>query len=333
MTYLERARKIAYLILYLKDELKQLKRQLGGSRGKLSDQALAQLFNSVQGRREGAVLFDAKKINDVWNAKALNLSAVEQGKILHAVQLLLTRQKLPVSVDEEVPVWLEEKYAAELPEIFRTGDLQSPVGDHLGSHAVTLPGAWQLFYVRPFDSEGRPDPEIRCQLAVFGRARPESTATSFLLISPRSQWKGHAVLHDSYVYVTCTEERGADASFIVINAPKRSDEYCIAGLALALIQPPRRHPPLAAIVCFGQRLRSDTLSDEQANAVNRAMENRRLTKDQQAALRTIVKDIAYKGHDISKFKADHPTLSKYTEAVEINGEANRLLQTLRMSWP
>ena len=130
------------------------------------------------------MLFDAKKINDIWNAKALNLSAVEQGKILQAVQLLLARQKLPVSVDEEVPVWLEEKYAAELPEVFRTGDLRSPVGDHLGSHAVTLPGAWQLFYVRPLDGEGRPDPEIRCQLAVFGRARPESTATSFLLISP-----------------------------------------------------------------------------------------------------------------------------------------------------
>jgi hypothetical protein len=333
VTYLERARKIAYLMQYLKSELKPLKRQLGGSRGKLSDQALAQLLNAVQGRREGAVLFDAKKVNDIWNARALNLSSVEQAKILQAVQLLVVRQKLPIDLDEEFPMWLEEKYAADLPEIFRTRELRLPPGEHLGSHAESLPGAWQLFYVRPLDNEGSLNPEIRCQVAVFGRARPESTATSFLLITRQHQWRGYAILHESHVYITCTEERGADSSFIVINAPKRSDDYMFAGIALTLIQPPRRHPPLAAVVCFGQPIRSDELTEEQANAVNQAMENGRVSKPHQVVLRDFVKDIAYKGEDNKQFKADHPALAKYMEAVEINGDTKRLLLSLRVSWP
>jgi hypothetical protein len=333
VTYLERARKIAYLILYLKDELKPLKRQLGGSRGNLSDQALAQLLNAVQGRREGAIPFDGKKVNDIWNAKALNISSIEQSKILQALQLLVTRQKVPISLEEQFPVWLEEKYAAELPEIFRLKELRPPPGEHLGSYAVSLPGAWQFFYVRPLDNEGSAKPEIRCQVAVFGRTRPESTATSFLLITPQHQWRGNAILHESFLYITCTEDRGADTSFIVINAPKRSDDHMFAGIALTLIQPPRRHPPLAAIVCFGQPIRLDVLTEEQANAVNQAMENGRASRAQQNALRDIVKDIAYRGDDNKMFKADYPKLSKYLEAVEINGEANRLLQSLRMSWP
>jgi hypothetical protein len=334
VTYLERARKIAYLILYLKDELKSLRRQLGGSRGNLSDQALAQLLNLVQGRRQEAVLFDAKRINDIWNARALNLSSGEQAKVWHALQLLVTKQKLPFNMDEELPAWLEEKYAPELPEIFRTRELRLPPGEHLGSHAVNLPGPWQLFYVRPLDNEGQANPEIRCQFAVFGRARPESTATSFLMISRGAQlWRGHAILHDSYLYVTCTEERGADTSFIIINAPKRADDYMFAGIAMTLIQPPRRHAPLAAVVCFGQRVRSDLFTEDQSNAVHQAMEGGPISKEHQLMLRDIVKDIAYRDGDTKQFREDYPTLAQYMEAVEINGEANRLLQSLRLSWP
>jgi hypothetical protein len=333
VTYLERARKIAYLILYLKDELKPLRRQLGGSRGNVSDQALAQLLNAVQGRREGAVLFDAKKLNDIWNARALNLSSIEQGKILQALQLLVTRHKLAINLDEEFPVWFEEKYAAELPEIFRARELRPPPGEHLGSYADSLPGAWQLFYVRPLDNEGLPKPEIRCQLAVFGRARPEGTAMSFLLITREHQWRGHAILHDPYFYITCTEERGGDTSFIVINAPKRKDDFMFAGVALTIIQPPRRHAPLAAIVCFGQPVRAAALTEEQESAVHQAMENGRVSKEHQVALRNIVKDISYRGEEHKHFRADYPALSKYMEAVEINGETKRLVQSLRISWP
>jgi hypothetical protein len=86
----------------------------------------------VQGHWEGAVLFDAKKVNDIWNAEALNLSSIEQEKVLRAVKLLMTRQKLPVSTDEEFPVWLEEKYAAELPEIFRTREFRPRRARRLG---------------------------------------------------------------------------------------------------------------------------------------------------------------------------------------------------------
>jgi hypothetical protein len=333
VTYLERARKIAHLILYLKDELKPLKRQLGGSRGNLSDQALAQLLNAVQGRREGAVLFDAKKVNDIWNARALNLSSIEQAKILEALQLLVTRHKLAINLDEEFPVWFEEKYGTELPEIFRVRELRLPPGEHLGSYADSLPGAWQLFYVRPLDNEGCANPEIRCQLAVFGRARPESAAMSFLLITREHQWRGHAILHDPYFYVTCTEERGGDTLFIVINAPKRKDDFMFAGVALTVIQPPRRHAPLAAIVCFGQPIRAAALTDEQEQAVHQAMENGRVSKEHQAGLSDIVKDISYKGEENKQFRADYPALSKYMEAVEINGEANRVLHSLRVSWP
>jgi len=333
VSYLERARKIAYLIQYLKSELKPLKEQLGGSRGNLSDQALAQLLNTVQGRRHEAFSFDAKKVNDIWNARALNISAVEQAQILRAVELLVRRHKLAIDLDDELPPWLEEKYASELPDIFRAKEMRIPPGDHLGSHAVNLPGAWQLFYVRPLDNDGQPKPEIRCQLAIFGRAQPESTATSFLLITRAHQWRGHAILHDAYLYITCTEERGADTSFIIVNAPKRVDDYMFAGIAMTLIQPPRRHAPLAGILCFGQPIRSVTLTEEQENAVHQAMENGRVSKEQQAVLRNVVKDISYKGEDNKQFSADYPALSKYMEAIEINGERNRLLQSLRISWP
>lgn len=333
MTYLERARKIAYLILHLKHELRPLKRELGGLRGNLSDQALAQLLNAAQGSRKGAVHFDAKKVNDIWNAKALNLSSVEHTKILQALQLLVIQRKLPINVEDEFPIWLEEKYSEALPEIFRERALPRPQGEHLGSLATTLARAWQFFYVRPVDNEGRPQPEIRCQIAVFGRARPESTATSFLMISAQHQWRGHAVLHEPHLYVTCTEERGADSSFIVINAPKRADDFLFAGVAVALIKPPRRHTPLAAVVCFGQPVRTEALSEQQAIAITQAIESGQVSRNEQARLRSIVKDVAYKSDELAQFNADYPTLSKYMDAMEINGAPNQLLQSLFVRWP
>jgi hypothetical protein len=333
VTYLERARKIAYLILYLKDELKTLKHQLGGSRGNLSDQALAQLLNTAQAHRPGALSFDAKRINDIWNGKALNASSEEQAAILQALRLLMRRQKLDLALLDEFPIWMEEKYASQLPEIFCSTDARSPEGEHLGSHAVSLPGAWLLFYVRPLDDDGSPTPVIRCQLAVFGRARPESTSTRFFLLSKGHRWAGHAVLHESYLYITCTEHRGRDTAFLVINAPRRSDDYMFAGLALTLIQPPRRHAPLAAVSCFGQPVDSDSLDEAQHEAIHQATESGRISSEHESALRSIVKPTTYKADETMQFRTDYPPLSKYLDAVEINGRLKDLTQSLRISWP
>jgi hypothetical protein len=333
VTYLERARKIAYLILYMKDELKSLKHQLGGSRGNLSDQALAQLLNTAQAHRPGALSFDAKRINDIWNGKALNASSEEQAAILQALRILMRRQKLDLALLDEFPIWMEEKYASELPEIFRSADVRSPEGEHLGSHATSLPGAWLLFYVRPLNDAGKPEPVIRCQLALFGRARPESTSTKFMLLSKGHRWAGHAVLHESYLYITCTEQRGRDSAFIIINAPRRSDDYLFAGLALTVIQPPRRHAPLAAVPCFGQPVNADNLDDAQHEAIHQATESGRVSSEIESALRSILKPTTYKADGDKQFRADYPALATYLDSVEINGRLKDLAQSLRISWP
>lgn len=140
-------------------------------------------------------------------------------------------------------------------------------------------------------------------------------------------------MHEPHLYITCTEPKGADTSFIVLNAPKRADDYMFAGVALTLLKPPRRHTPLAATVCFGQPVRSESLSEDQAIAVTQAVESGQVSREDQALLRSIAKGIAYKGDNLKQFSTDYPALSKYMDAVEINGASKQLLQSLLVTWP
>jgi hypothetical protein len=50
-------------------------------------------------------------------------------------------------------------------------------------------------------------------------------------------------------------------------------------------------------------------------------------------LRSIAKDVAYRGDDLKQFSADYPELAKYMDAVEINGASNQLLHSLFVTWP
>jgi hypothetical protein len=349
MSYLERARKIAFLSLYLKDEFRGLskdeldrlsrlagtpkaKRTRRGSGGKLSDGQLAILLNEAHAEHERRVTFDGKKINDIVHAKTLGLAAKEQDEILDAFQALIDQYALPISTEGGLPSWIEDRYSTELPEIFRQREPPPPAGEPLGQLAISLPGAWHFFYIRPVDEEGEQNPEIRHLVAVFGRARPDSTWMSFLLISSEHHYRGYSFAHEYHVYTVCTEERRTESAFFILNKPALRDNYMFAGVGTALIQPPRRHEPVAGIVCFGMRIGPETaLSDEQKEAIRLAMESDRLSKENENNLRKAITQTRYV--KVDDLRRDYPDLVKYVESIEVDGEQKFPLQaSLRLRW-
>lgn len=314
-------RQIALLLYYLKDVLRP------PGRNKLSDGALAEKLNAAQGSPPRCRLHTNKVGGLLKRTWGLKDDEIEP--LLRAIEVVARGSGSSIAANDP-PAWLETKYGGKLPPESQGSSALG--GDNFGPHAYTLPGAWRFFYVRPIDDAGKRKPEIRSTITIFGPATRDTKSTTFIQLSRHYQWLGTAFIRGSHLYILGGDEGSNETFLFVLNVPQKKEGLRFAGVGALLLQPPRYHQPVGGIVCFGEPLRTAaTLSAAQKEAIDSAMNEGRILKRYESAIRSLVKRPIYTSKKL--FRDDFTSLCDYMEKeVVINGTTNFPLTSLLVSW-
>jgi hypothetical protein len=292
-----------------------------------SDKEIVAVLNRVGATIEGWVTIKPHRF-DGFRYGGDRGSIPEHKMILSALDALMHRENIRISFAE-----LERRHGHRLPPILRQSTSNVFQGEVLGSTANALHGAWQFFYLSPFNRERRSAPQFRGIGVFIPQPNPNARTADFFVLSGHGRWEGDAFVNNTHVYMMCSDTGKSEGAFFLTSKPK-DDVPFLAGLGTALereIARPTR--PALGFVCFGQKWSPDSLqrdaSDEFESTVRRAITREDLAQHEVEVLRQHF----CRPYTESALRRSFPELFAYLSKLRLNKKPEMASRWLYLEWP
>jgi hypothetical protein len=323
------ARKIALLILLLKDRLK-------GRHSKLSDKQIAKLLSEAIIPNDSPLEITPAQINKLWHP--LNLSDERSDKILHAIQAVMQKRGIDIKSDiirSALPNSIDRQYGPALPSIFKHTQVPYPLqGEKLGGLNEIVTGLWRCFYISPVNSASQFKPEIRGFPVFFRKSDPDQTAIDTIVFAGKHRWEGISFVLDFHLYIVIQNEDQTETVSFVTNRPTRALQK-VAGIGTALERQattrPRENPSVVGIICFGEKC-SNTKIDQLklTESVDAILRGEAIPE---AAEDKIREEFCSTHKDADDVKRTHPGLYAYMSSLKTNNQSGFPSFSLHLTWP
>jgi hypothetical protein len=291
-----------------------------------SDKVVAHELTAVQKGRPGSILLDLYRIGKIRRG-SWPTSDEEIQKLLDACATVLEGNQKggekTLDLRKPVPDWLESSYKHKLKfKNVQTGRSSSTPGDKLGELEDILPGAWRFHYLSPIDKAGVRTTQVRSTAVIFENAISDDRSIGLTLISGRGLWRGEGFLNRHHMYLRLSDANRNETAFFVINKPERPDlKFIGVGAALERANEEERAigiSPVAAVVCFGQKVSNDDrLNPAVLGTIDAARRGNELASTDVDQMREALCAVHT---SLDAFAKSFPALNSYIKRAYINGK-------------
>jgi hypothetical protein len=314
------AKQIALSILHIKASRKE-------KRKGYSDAQIVAALNEVGSSFEGWETIKHHRLNEFRYARDRGAVAEHQ-LFVRAAEKLMQNEDIRISFSE-----MERRHGHKLPPLLHQSTSKVFQGQALETSANALHGAWQFFYLSPFDREKRNRPQFRGFGVFIPQPNPSARTADFFVLSGHSRWEGDAFVNQSHVYMMCSDVERTEGAFFLTSKPNENEPF-LAGLGTALereIDRPIR--PALGFACFGQKWTPQSTQDNSAKTLDkiilRALNREQIAPHEVEALRRQF----CQAYSMTQLRRSFRELAEYIAKLRLNKKPDITQRWLYLEWP